>query len=359
MKVQHFRPALRGLPCTMMQAVGMMPEPLYKMGSSAYDIMGWATACVMPNSLSPFKTHQRQPSERERGYIPVDIKLLRDKEGLRQQMDGSLSLQQCKEQIEQQMVVPATRLSLIVVEERCRDSTGVGRLAKHAARNWQARQPPHQTLLSWLEFVLLPEAINRELDGRGLVGWMQTMVRERLHELEQGEVLDTLTIQVELLSGKTLLLDADCETSLADGQSLVEQATAVPMHLQRWLISEKPLPSKLDKMTTSLLLGSLGGVKAARSMVQYSKGALSQLVFGKPRSYCISVTTPDRPPLQLQVTGDMTIDQVHDLVASSVGAGESGEGADMPEMTVCRLNDRPARAQRRLASPTKPKRQEY
>eukprot|EP00891_Asterochloris_glomerata_P006352 jgi/Astpho2/6352/Aster-x0725 len=253
-----------------------------------------------------------------RTQVAVDIKPLQQLDSI-VHVDTDLSMAEVQAAVECTTRIPPSRQALMVCEERRRSdglSSSLGAQLQHFAKQLGSREEAYKMVLGCTKFVLLSEALNREVSGRGLLGLLKCSVAERLKDASS-QGMPGLSLRVYTMQGQTFLLEVDPEASLSNLQKLVFSTTGVRTQHQRLVVEEKEAPTALTHLSNNLLLTSYNSLRAATGLLVQGKSRLGQWLRGDV-TFPLSVTLQTGQSLrtvQLRVTGDMTLDQLQQMAA--------------------------------------------
>ena len=90
------------------------------------------------------------------------------------------SLQQLREGCERATGIPAAHQQLIIEEERPAGDGGLMSALRSTASHLTSRERVVASVSDWVNFMFLPEAVNRELKGRGLGAWAKETILPHL-----------------------------------------------------------------------------------------------------------------------------------------------------------------------------------
>ncbi|KAK9788164.1 hypothetical protein WJX73_006155 [Symbiochloris irregularis] len=323
----HFDDCATSLPLVIPTALLFAPRAVGRMlailPQSSHDlaVMGSTLLTMRPPLLKRSSAEAAGPGPQSTHAIAVDVKL---HSGVSLHLDFSAGtpLAEVREGVWKQAQLPQHRQALVVCEERARKNS-LASLAKRAHRRWQTRPPLSAVAASWANFILLPEAFNRELYGRGLIGWAKsTQWWQALSDAQNAAVAAggvgleaagaAMLLRVELLAGEVVNMEVDPQCPLSDLQASVERQTGVLAEQQRMLVVERAGPGVVDMITSTLVLHGVSSLKGVVSWSsQMAVSAISRL--HSAFSYPITVQSASGASFTMHVTGDTTMDQVLSL----------------------------------------------
>ncbi|KAK9836943.1 hypothetical protein WJX81_001633 [Elliptochloris bilobata] len=287
--------------------------------------LGWGFGLLPLQTVLPFA----RKGEAARGEcLRVEIKLANGHD-MRLDLTEETSVAAMQEHVARAVGVPARRQFLVVAEERARGAS-LGHLAKRMQLNLSAPKDLRSSLIQWINFVFLPEAVNRELYGRGVIGlvksshWYQQL--QESQQLSLPAIGDAVRVQIETLAGQVLAAEVDSSASLAAMRAGIERETGVLAEQQRLLILERNGPSALTSVTNTLLRQSLG---ATRSLAGAAAWAATRLLGAQrpPNGFTIQVKTHGGQCLSLDVTGDMTLDELRVMLEDAARPAKAAAAA--------------------------------
>lgn len=281
--------------------------------NSAFGVLGWLASRT--HSVIPFPLWQASSAEQlqlNQEYVCIEVRLLSGAD-IQLRIECHQQLSSITELVSLQAGVSPDRQKFVISENK-RRFKGYSAAARDIAHSWTARKSTRSLVLGMVNYVFLPEAVNREFSGRGLLQWAKGGVGQYLKGGHRAQ--GTIQLQVETLSGLLLALDLSADSSLRDMQTLVQQETGVLLDRQRITIEERLPPSKLFQLTNQLLLGSFAGLRVASQAAFWAHARLKRQLWDG-RSFPIQIRNGSDQVITMDATMDMTLGQVHDVLARS------------------------------------------
>eukprot|EP00884_Botryococcus_braunii_P023423 jgi/Botrbrau1/9765/Bobra.85_1s0015.1 len=223
-------------------------------------------------------------------------------------LDGHMNLEEVRARIAQDTGIPQQRQLMVVSEERARRAN-IGGLAKRLQLALNAQRDLRSLVMSLVKFIVLPEFVYRELNGRGAISWR---------------------VQVEMLGGQVVLLEADVNATLSQFREAIEEEVGICTGQQRLICVECAESGIVTAVANSMLLRGLGFAKLAASLTRTASSKMLGLPRA-PNAYTIRIDLNDGTMREMDVTGEMTIDQVRRMVQKPEDTG-SNSGDESPRV---------------------------
>ncbi|EIE23303.1 hypothetical protein COCSUDRAFT_66260 [Coccomyxa subellipsoidea C-169] len=316
--------SLTSAPAELVRAASSyVGEPKALLGA----VLGWA-------SWAPTPVREVRKKKNLKGEsIRLEVKLLSGAD-LVMELPAEATLAEAREQVARSLGLPLRRQFFVVAEDRAR-SAGLSSLAGSVTRHLAAPRDLRGTLISWVNFIFLPEAVNRELYGRGLIGslkattWWQHLQEKQNKAAQQSAPLkDGVRVQVETLAGQVMAVEVDAGASLAAMRAGIYQEVGIAAKQQRLIILERTGPGALTHLTNTMLLNSLAGARSIMSAASWASCTLMSALKEDTR-FPIQVRTNCGASVALAVTGDTTMDQLREMVEARTG-GRKGDPLGTP-----------------------------
>lgn len=262
------------------------------------------------------------------GPPPIQITVRRAHKTLGQEdvilsVNPEISLQQLKEGCQRATQVPITSQQILIEEEMSAEDGGLIRALRTTASQISSRERLVQGASEWINFLLLPEAINRELKGRGISSWFKQHILPNL----QGPPEPHITrVEVVMLHDRTASFDLSRTATVQRLKSAVERTTSVPLDKQRILILEKPPPQGMYALFWMLarIIYQIAGIVAAKG-ADWARWVLLGPSYEK-QTLQLKLQTEQGNEVKLAVRQDMTIAQLQQELQLKHGDSVSLEG---------------------------------
>ena len=228
-----------------------------------------------------------------------------------------------------------SHMRLLVVEDRARaGAPSLARSARAAARRLAAPAAgPRDALVSVLHFLLLPEAIAREVRGRGVTGWLRNSAAWRAVAGPAAAAAaappppppppDSVPLRVELLNGDAFTVHARGDATLAAARVSLEAGVGVLAEAQRWLAVQAPPPGLVTRAAAAAAVAGLGLASAAARRAAGAAAALAG-VSSDDRRVAVVVRAGTGAPVELDLPPEATLAQVRAAVDAACGRVSGG-----------------------------------
>ena len=207
-------------------------------GSKTYAAAMDKATQILPTSLTSSLSSRRRPSSPP--PILVSIRL-QTGDDLYLPVGLSTSLSQlhilCTNQAQEAGVAnPSSRFRLLIEEERPASAPSLVSAIKSTATSFTSRERVRDTFLDWVNFMFLPEAVNREVRGRGLVSWTREYIMPHLQPLPPNIAQAT----VHLLGERRGIVELSSTATISRLREAVERQTGLPVERQRIVMAQQP-----------------------------------------------------------------------------------------------------------------------
>jgi hypothetical protein len=234
------------------------------------------------------------------------------------------TLEELRGECERLAGVPAASQRLLVEEEE-RPAGGGGLVSalRSTASRLTSRERLRDSLVGWVNFLFLPEAVNREVRGRGVASWAREHVWPRL---AGPPPLHVARATVVLLGGRRVGVELSRTATLLRLREAAERATGLPRDRQRLVVAEVPPPG-------ALAAAFWAAARVAFAVCCLLAGAVASgarwLVLGPQGDQRMRVrvrTGEGGREVDVAVRRDLTLGQLHHLVQLTHGDGAELHG---------------------------------
>ncbi len=104
------------------------------------------------------------------------------------------------------------------------------------------------TLVDWVNFMFLPEAVNREVRGRGIVSWTREYIMPHLQPVPPNIAQAT----VHLLGERRGILELSSTATISRLREAVERQTALPIERQRIVMAQQAQQGPFQRLFWAL-----------------------------------------------------------------------------------------------------------
>jgi len=232
------------------------------------------------------------------------------------------SLLRLREACEIECGVPVASQRLFIEEERPVGGGGLVSALRSTASQLTSRERVRESLVDWVNFIFLPEAVNREVRGRGLVSWFKENVLPKLQDPPPHHVAHATIL---LLGGRRGRLELSSTATVQRLREAAERQTGLPVDCQRLVISEQIPHSLLVH-----LFWSCARVVFALSAAAVGVGVawVRWIVLGPEadQTMTLQLQTHDGKAVHLAVRQDVTLAQLQHMVQLNHGDGVNLQG---------------------------------
>jgi hypothetical protein len=303
-------------------------------GAAAADAAAAYSAAYLPTQLSGSLSARRCGAEPpavdvavrapRRGAAPARAELLR--------VPLDTPLRELAAQVAGLTGAPPGRQRLLIEEAEAADGEAGGvRAALRAAAARLSRGSLRAAAVEYANFLFLPEAVNREVRGRGLAAWYREHLRPRL---AGPPPLGRAAATVALLGGRRVFLDLDARRPLAALREAAARAAGLPLARQRLVVVAAPAPGAAAALLWAFLRLVYAICCAAAGA---AGGAARWVLLGPDADAC---GADERITLRLQGGGaprgeelalrpDLTLGELQAMVAA-----RSGDALDLSALVL-------------------------
>lgn len=166
-------------------------------------------------------------------------------------------------------------------------------VAKAVARAIKRRRSASQAIAGWIYYALLPEAINREMAGQGLIGWVKMSIYDPLVRRCKGVRKTAISINIVPQQGAVMTLEFVETVTMAEAQAQIELETGIRIARHSLIVAEQPAASVVVRGADAALSPLLRSVSLALNALSVTKSCLVEereilRAFG-PRDYAMRV----------------------------------------------------------------------
>jgi hypothetical protein len=191
-----------------------------------------AVDCAAQYLPAPLSTRRRaagpppalvciRPQRGDDVYVPIPVET---------------SLQELRAICTRETGIPPASVRLFVEEEqRPEGGGGLVSALRSTAGQLGSRERVRDAVVEWVNFVFLPEAVNREVRGRGVVSWARERVWPRLHGPPPLHVAHAWVL---LRGGRRALVELSATATLQRLREAVERQTGLAPERQRLVATE-------------------------------------------------------------------------------------------------------------------------
>jgi len=240
-------------------------------------------------------------------YIPVNL---------------DTSLQQLRDVCERESGVPSPAQRLFVEEETSTSGGGIVSALRSTASQLTSRERVRETLVDWVNFIFLPEAVNREVRGRGLMSWAKEHVLPRLQGPPPPNIA---TATVMLIGGRRGWVELSSTATLHRLREVVERQTGLPSERQRIVIAEEAPQGVFVQLFWAV---ARVGYVVAGAAVGVAVAWARWLVLGPEADQTIKLKlqTLDGRAVSMAVRQDVTLGQLQHMVQLQHGDSVNLQG---------------------------------
>lgn len=219
-------------------------------------------------------------------------------------------LEELQRQCWEQAGVPAG-LQRWYIEER-RVEPGLVNLLRNTATHLTNRDRMSRTMMQWVNYIFLPESVNKEIKGAGFIQWAHDNVWAHVALREPGRV----QVSVVLLGDRRYALQLSEQASLRRMLEVVEKQAGVPVERQRLVVAEQRPYTGLERALWSLVRALVACWRA----VFQALGAVLEVAFPTDGTTLLAqVLSEDGREVSVRWRGDMTLHQLQDLMEQQYG----------------------------------------
>jgi hypothetical protein len=201
-------------------------------GSKTYAAAVDKATQILPSSLTSSLSSRRRPSSPPPVLVAIR---LQSGEDLYLPVSLSTSLSQLSLLCAHEAGLPTSNFRLVIEEERPASAPSLVSAIRSTATSLTSRERVRDTVVDWVNFMFLPEAVNREVKGRGLVSWSREFIMPNLQPLPPNIAQAT----VHLLGERRGVVELSSTAIISRLREAVERQTGLPVERQRIVMSQQ------------------------------------------------------------------------------------------------------------------------
>ncbi|KAH7617202.1 hypothetical protein Ndes2526B_g07795 [Nannochloris sp. 'desiccata'] len=306
-------------------------------GSKTYAAAVDKATQILPSSLTSSLSSRRRPSSPPPVLIAVR---LQSGEDLYLPVQLSTSLSQLPLLCAHEAGVPALDFRLVVEEERPASAPSLVSAIRSTATSFTSRERVKDTIVDWVNFMFLPEAVNREVRGRGILSWTREYIMPHLQPLPSNIAQAT----VHLLGERRGIVELSSTATISRLREAIERQTGLPIERQRIVMAQQAQHGPFQRLFWAVARLVYAAMLA---VVGFVLSTARWVALGGESNHAITLqlrTTHGDPggaggggigrggkggcskPIQLEVRKDMTLAQLQHMVQLQHGDSVGLEG---------------------------------
>ena len=198
-------------------------------------------AQILPTSLTTTLSRRRGPPEPP--PVLVAIRLQRG-EDIYLPLPLNLTLHELLQRCAEESDVPVSTLYIAIEEDRPADPQGLLSAIRYTARSISSRELLREGFVDWVNFLFVPEAINREVRGRGVVSWFRLAILPHLQPPPPPHIAH---VAVFLQQGRRDMIELSATATLSRLQDAVESQTGLLAERQRIIVAEEARQGPMER----------------------------------------------------------------------------------------------------------------
>jgi hypothetical protein len=235
--------------------------------------------------------------------------------------------------------VPTINFRLVIEEERPASAPSLVSAIRSTATSFTSRERVKDTLVDWVNFIFLPEAVNREVRGRGLVSWTREYIIPHLQPLPPNIAQAT----VHLLGERRGIVELSSTATIARLREAIERQTGLPIERQRIVMAQQAQHGPIQRLfwavarlAYAITLAIVGFVLSIARWVALGSESNHTIklqlktnndsLSGAGGGVCRTEKGGGSKPIQLEVRKDMTLAQLQHMVQLQHGDSVGLEG---------------------------------
>jgi hypothetical protein len=203
-------------------------------GSKTYAAAMDKATQILPASLTSSLSSRARRKSSSPPPVLVAIRL-QNGEDLYLPIQLSTSLSQLALLCAHEAGVPTSNFRLVIEEDRPTSPPSLVSAIRSTATSFTSRERVKDTLVDWVNFMFLPEAVNREVRGRGLVSWAREFIMPHLQPLPPNISQCT----VHLLGERRGIVELSSTATISRLREAVERQTGLPIERQRIVMAQQ------------------------------------------------------------------------------------------------------------------------
>jgi len=308
-------------------------------GSKTYSAAVDKATQILPSSLTSSLSSRRRPSSPPPVLVAIR---LQSGEDLYLPVQLSTSLSQLSWLCAHETGVPAFNFRLVIEEERPASAPSLVSAIRSTATSFNSRERVKDTLVDWVNFMFLPEAVNREVRGRGIVSWTREYIMPHLQPLPSNIAQAT----VHLLGERRGIVELSSTATISRLREATERQTGLPIERQRIVMAQQAQHGPIQRLfwavarlAYSVMLAIVGFILSAVRWValgsesnhtitlqlKTKNGKRSRRPGGDGPEYRGDKGGSSKP-MQLEVRKDMTLAQLQHMMQLQHGDSVGLEG---------------------------------
>lgn len=278
-------------------------------------------AQILPTSLTTSLSSRRRNPEPPPVLIAIR---LQSGEDIYLPLPLTITLHELLQRCAEESHVPISTLRITIEEDRPTEPPGLLSAFRYTARSISSRERLREGLVDWINFLFVPEAVNREVRGRGLVSWFRIAILPHLLPPPPPHIAH---VAVFLHGGRRGMVELSATATLGRLRDAIESQTGLTAERQRVVIAEQAQEGPVQRifwtiarviyviwsLIMSALLALAKWVALGPERDQTVK--LKLQCEGVPAGECgVGPIPGSRPADSLEVRADMTLAQLQHLV---------------------------------------------
>lgn len=182
--------------------------------------------------------------------LSIAVRLQGVKEEAYISVPSQTTIYQLRELIERETGVSDRNQQLTIEEDRPHPPHGVISALKSTANQLSSRERLRGTLINFVNFIFLPEAVNREVKGMGISNWFQEHILPQLN----GPPPPHITFaKVAGFGGRKSKIEISSTATIQRLKEEVEKQTGLPLGSQRIVVTELLPQNKFEFFFWSIM----------------------------------------------------------------------------------------------------------